>query len=485
MKKIIVVDDEQFIANSIAKLIQKFCVDLEVVGIFYSSERALSYIENHDVDIVVTDIQMPEINGLELISRINNINSSIQMIIVTGFGTFEYAKQAMELGVKFIFQKPVNPLELTKALEHVMEASERSKKVHSLFTADQLNHYLTSNSQEKPKIDNTFSWFMIDTMHTDIFDSQFKNYFPEQELISGTIHAYSYYLIHHPDTYSQVTTFINQLTAEEGLLLYKHDVDMTSLKEITAQGEKMLNLQFYYPEFHVLEINHHDYLDENKYKRRFDSFVGKMIHLIETKDITHSKELLNQFFTENKELNQPKKIVLAESHSLITKLIIHFKLQNIESITEINKNISLAVYYQDVRKQIETIIEQIELEKIANTSANDLASKINQIIEEHYMNPDLSLLWISKNILFFNSEYLGREYSHRVGKKFNTKLTEYRIEMSKKLLIENYKVYEVAKMVGYENNPEYFNLVFKKHIGITPLKFTKLNQNKTPDELSV
>lgn len=482
MKKIIVIDDEQFIANSIAKLIQKSCPNIEVTEVFYSSEAALAYLHDHEIDIVVTDIQMPEINGLELISRINQLDPTIQTIIVTGFGTFEYAKQAMELGVKYIFQKPVKPAELMNAIEQVVIASRKSKQIHSLLTSAQLNQFLVNEEEAEPNIAHSFSWFMFDSIHIDVFDCQFRNFFLEKEIISGTLHGYSYYLLHDPDSFNKMSCFVEQLEADEGLLLYKHNVAISHLKSLVEQGEKMLNMQFYHPEFHTLEIDDREFLPETKYKRRFDTFVAKMIYSIETKSITHSKEVLHQFFAENKKLNHPKEIVVAESHSLVTKLIVHFKLQNIESLTEMNRNISLAVYYQDILKQIEAVLEQMELEKSVDNDDQDLAGQINQIIEEHYSNPDLSLTWISKNILFFNAEYLGREYAQRVGKKFNTKLTEYRMEMAKKLLMKNYKVYEVAKSVGYENNPEYFNLVFKKHIGLTPLKFTKLNQEKMQEE---
>ena len=317
---------------------------------------------------------------------------------------------------------------------------------------------------------------MADSMHTDVFDGVFKKQFNDSQLLTSTIHHFTYYLVTAYSQKDMEEDFFETLTLDEGLLLYKHDVTMNTLKDVIAQGEKTLNMQFYYPEFHLMAIKHQDYLPENKYKKRFDTFTKEMIQLIETKDISYSKKRLEDFFEENKTLNHPKKIVLAESHSLVTKLMMHFKLHNLESVSEINKHISLAVYYQDVLKQVETVIEQVALETMSDSPSNDLASKINHIIEDHYMNPDLSLLWISKNVLFFNAEYLGREFSQRMGKKFNTKLTEYRIEMAKKLLLKRYKVYEVAKMVGYENNPEYFNLVFKKHIGITPLKFTKLNQ---------
>lgn len=476
MKQFIVVDDEQFIANSIANLIKTACPTIQLAGVFYSSEAALNFIHQHPVDIVVTDIQMPEINGLELIERINTINPAIQMIIVTGFGTFEYAQQAMALGVKFIFQKPVKPTDLTQAIEQVVESSKQSQKLHSLLTTDHLNDYLLHEDQDKPAIDQRFSWFMADSMHTDVFDGVFKKQFNDSQLLTSTIHHFTYYLVTAYSQKDMEEDFFETLTLDEGLLLYKHDVTMNTLKDVIAQGEKTLNMQFYYPEFHLMAIKHQDYLPENKYKKRFDTFTKEMIQLIETKDISYSKKRLEDFFEENKTLNHPKKIVLAESHSLVTKLMMHFKLHNLESVSEINKHISLAVYYQDVLKQVETVIEQVALETMSDSPSNDLASKINYIIEDHYMNPDLSLLWISKNVLFFNAEYLGREFSQRMGKKFNTKLTEYRIEMAKKLLLKRYKVYEVAKMVGYENNPEYFNLVFKKHIGITPLKFTKLNQ---------
>ncbi|MDE1548117.1 response regulator [Jeotgalibaca caeni] len=472
MQKVIVVDDEVFIANSIATLIQRSAENIHVEKVLYSSEDALQYIQNHDVDIMITDIQMPGLNGLELIEQVHACNPFVQMIIITGYGTFEYAKQAMALGVKFIFQKPVKAKELMAAIDQVVLASKHDQQAFSLLKSERLNEYLLKDHQPMPDIPDGFSLFMIDMLHFDTFDPLFRDTFASSTILSGTIRSYRYYLI--PET--EDSDLIHEWNLEEGLLLYRHHCSMNELKEIIEYGERMLNLQFYYMEFQLMEIKAHNYRPVTEYKKRFEAFSNQMIASLEEGSIAHSKEILYAFFLDNKKHNHPKEVAILESHHLISKLIIHFQLQIIDEITQINENISLAVYYQDVVKQFETILERVKLEENDETAEQDLAAEINTVIEEHYSNPDLSLTWISKNLLFFNAEYLGREFSQRVGKKFNTKLTEYRIEQAKKLLLKSYKVYEVAKMVGYENNPEYFNLVFKKHVGTTPLKYSKLNQ---------
>lgn len=114
----IIVDDEPKIARGILKLVSER-EGYKAVGVFCDAAQALAFIERNPVDVVITDIRMPEISGLELIRQIRRINESMHIVILSGYADFAYAQQAIALGVTRYLLKPTNPEELIGVLEDI------------------------------------------------------------------------------------------------------------------------------------------------------------------------------------------------------------------------------------------------------------------------------------------------------------------------------------------------------------------------------
>lgn len=119
--KVIVVDDEKTTRDIISGYILKKQMGFEIVGSFDDAESAFEYVKKHHVDVVITDIKMPNVSGLELIKRISEIIPDIHFIILSGYSNFEYAQCAIEYKVEKYILKPVNIEELFKTLESVKE----------------------------------------------------------------------------------------------------------------------------------------------------------------------------------------------------------------------------------------------------------------------------------------------------------------------------------------------------------------------------
>lgn len=118
----IIVDDEPKIARGILKLVSERD-GFKAVGVFCDAAQALAYIERNPVDVVITDIRMPEISGLDLIRQIRRFNESMHIVILSGYADFAYAQQAIALGVTRYLLKPTNPEELIGVLEDIRRSS--------------------------------------------------------------------------------------------------------------------------------------------------------------------------------------------------------------------------------------------------------------------------------------------------------------------------------------------------------------------------
>ena len=115
---IVIIDDEPKIRKGLQHILDKQLA-WNVTGVFENGLDALEYLEEHVVDVIVTDIKMPEMNGLEMIARLREKNMRASVIILSGYSNFNFAQQAIELGVFRYMLKPTNPKELLQVLEKI------------------------------------------------------------------------------------------------------------------------------------------------------------------------------------------------------------------------------------------------------------------------------------------------------------------------------------------------------------------------------
>ncbi len=152
---VLVVEDEKLIAKNIAKNIEMVNSNFKVIGIESNGEDALMMIRQQTPNVIFTDIQMPVMDGIELIRQISEYNNYIKCVVLSGHDDFAYAKSAIEFGVFAYLLKPVNldelanllkKLELTLLSAHDMLASElRHPSYSSGEIADLIKKYIEQN----------------------------------------------------------------------------------------------------------------------------------------------------------------------------------------------------------------------------------------------------------------------------------------------------------------------------------------------------
>lgn len=126
--KVILVDDEEEVIDVIERKIHWDMLGFDVVGSANNGVKALELVEKLQPDVVITDIKMPYMDGLELSRRLNNDYQNIHIIIFTGFDEFEYAKEAVHLEIEEYMLKPINALELSDCLKRVKNSGQRGGK---------------------------------------------------------------------------------------------------------------------------------------------------------------------------------------------------------------------------------------------------------------------------------------------------------------------------------------------------------------------
>jgi two-component system response regulator YesN len=131
MYKIMIAEDEEHIRSGLKKTIEVVIGGFKVVAEAANGKDALDLINTTSPDILITDIRMPEMNGIEMIRRIRSNFPKLFILIVSGYGDFEYAKQAIKYEVAEYLLKPVNRVELAEALQRIEKKLDDHRQVHS------------------------------------------------------------------------------------------------------------------------------------------------------------------------------------------------------------------------------------------------------------------------------------------------------------------------------------------------------------------
>ncbi|MBS5065559.1 MAG: response regulator, partial [Hungatella hathewayi] len=108
MFQMIIADDESAIRNGLRDLFPWEELQVQIVCTAANGRAALDYVENHPVDLVLADIRMPGMDGLELARTLNESYPSVCMILISAYTDFEYARKAMRYGVREYITKPVD-----------------------------------------------------------------------------------------------------------------------------------------------------------------------------------------------------------------------------------------------------------------------------------------------------------------------------------------------------------------------------------------
>ena len=128
MYKAILVDDEKIVRLALKTIVDWTALGYTVTGSYSSVKMALLEIEDDPPDLIITDIKMPYMNGLELARNLKEENPGVRILILTGFDEFEYAKEAVHLEIEEYILKPINANELSECLKRLKNVLDKERE---------------------------------------------------------------------------------------------------------------------------------------------------------------------------------------------------------------------------------------------------------------------------------------------------------------------------------------------------------------------
>ena len=189
MYKVLIVDDEPVIAEGLKKIVDWQRYNCVVVGTAASGKEGLSMVEKHEPDIIFTDIRMPGMDGLTMIAALRSQHRNLQVIILTGYRDFDYARAALNLGVFRYLVKPSRMKELDEAMESLSERlasleaeqgamPESDNTSANNFIVKQAISYMEQHYNEKLQL-------------TDVADKVYVSHWHLSKLLNSTGRSFS------------------------------------------------------------------------------------------------------------------------------------------------------------------------------------------------------------------------------------------------------------------------------------------------------
>lgn len=518
MYKVFIVEDEPLIRKNLKKQLLEYSqmLPLQYCGEAEDGELALSEIIETEPDIVITDIQMPFMDGLTFAKEARKIFPKIRIIFISGFDDFEYAKTALQVQADDYLLKPIKKEDFFQTLKNVtgsltnLEKNSELSSISNQFVENlKKNHYLNSLFSGNLTVNqaiqqaNDFSRtiagkkmvvlllknhyqqnFSKTTQIPDLLDENFyqnENILysfsssnlikclvfstqEEQVLANAYKFANRWLNITNADTDSCYTASIGPVVDRISELPTSFNLAKNQLEQSSLLQEKQIidynhqNIDYNHAPILPIEIN----LKAELAKGSLDNYATLIDELLQKKA---SISLTFRY----------RLAILIEFSSLLFKepsatIPLKQKLGDMNQLIQIANNQDLYV------STIQEVV--LFLGPLMRTDSSGkyqyMMKKAKTFIDAHYNDPEISLNMVSE-VVALSPSHFSTVFSHAVGKTFIEYLTEKRIQEAQLLLKQtNLKLADIALTIGY-NDPNYFSFLFRKKTGLSPTEYRQLN----------
>lgn len=507
---VLIVDDERIVLNGLKHIIDWNHLGFSICDTAMNGEEALEKILVFNPDLVLLDIRMPKLPGIEVVKQASSRGYTGKFIILSGVSDFKLAQTAMRHGVDFYLTKPIDEDELEQAVHSIATLiSKETKKQSSYF------QYRAKAKQEilKDILQDTCDYHTLDLddlqLNANVYQVvAYENY--NQEYFHPSWNFADLIRVTNQDNNSFDIIELNQ----QKIVLLKGDYAISKLNNMLkhyqvapqkgspfdsiflAYGQKVARIRDIYLSYQdvVLLSNRRFFCQENQHIVGYEELIAKENQL---NDITqnmaqdYAERFANYIQSNNQTLTTAllKELTLGLTHSkseiaAIKHLLVDIYILVKQKIMQIYRNVDIAFmanasvidlldhkYY--LYEIIAFLAEQFDLwtHCVGYSSGENVLEEVLYYIQNNYQE-NIKLEAIAP-LFGYNSSYLGKIFSKKLGVNFNSYVDQMRINEAKKLLEqEELKVYVIAEKVGYKN-VDYFHRKFKKYIGTSPLEYRK------------
>ena len=519
MYSILIVDDEKMIRMGIKKVIHWEELGIGQVFTAATAREALGLLEKHRPEIMITDIQMSEMTGLELIGAARRLQPKLKVLVLTGYDNFEYARQSLRLNVQDFFLKPVDEADLSRAVKEQVDhlnatkaetksslLEQRTRGVAEQMRLEACMRDLIHRRGESGQILNTLRGYyslnsfsgvqvvmVVPALNMD--DQPSEKHFQEISMKNICISII--------DAEEEGITFFD----DDGVIIVVYFIrkEEESVLEKTAELADILPDEFdskprmvigsVADRFENLYISYHDarhlldtekegiqdivqLLGEQNKSSIFRDIYAELKGIM-CSNIGNTEYVLKAYCTFRR---------AAESYNLSGQTVrrlcfelassVYFSYIGEAGETEEGKLDALSNSLRSASREEACEVTEMFLLQLLNSqeeNVHEIVAKAKYYISEH-LTEELTVSNIAVS-LYITPNYFSRLFKRITKEGCNEYIVKKRIEKAKSLLdATSLKVGEIALMVGYKDT-NYFSLAFKKHTGKSPTKYREEIQN--------
>ncbi len=528
MYTVVIADDEEEIRRSLIRKIDWKAIGFEVAGETDNGEDALELVEKLEPDLLLTDVKMPFVSGIELARQVREVRPATQIAFLSGYDDFSYAQQAIQYNIISYMLKPISSEELTKELLVIREKME--KKFGEFMREDAENQKMEkreflfpllldgfrrelSGSEKEKLVDSAVACGLLDEKSKRIFRYAVIVTSITEEGCNctgrGGVQAVDSILkkyVKYTSVYAQDKIISLLMATEAGFRKYLHII----VKDISQSVERVKGLECVIGvsriakhiagvhECYLEAVNAMGYAKKSGGSIHFigdeermepldqelvQSTVKEIENLVRGGTAQEITEYLTRFFSEAGE----GRITSIAADFILLQIVsstfhVVYAAAGNEAVQKLQQKFSL---YHNMRglggaehmqAYIEICVAARELvAEQRKKSSEILCEKTLRMIDEKYMDPELSLAGVSAEIAV-SPNYLSALVKKETGSTFKDLLTKRRIETARDLLLcTSMKIREIAEKCGY-NDQHYFSYCFKKYTGNSPNNCRRSNE---------
>lgn len=510
MHKVMIVDDEPMIRQGLQTLIDWERHGFEIAGTAANGKEAIEQHAALRPDLILIDIRMPIMDGLKAIEAIRRTDTECQILILSGYADFNYAKQAITQGVGGYVVKPIDEDELESYVERAAKelnsrrydgAGLEGRNV-SLLREELLQSLTEGRLPEDGRL--------MDSEVTSLFGSAAA--LEGSRLLLAELYSREHSLTMKTVAKKKLTELIESrdlgwvFLSEPyvGMLLKSGPWlrgGMASIREALEEtcGSRIRYTAVAGPPMKTLaELPVASANAKAKLRRRFLLGSGIIYDAKELEDSAEPQERetltieemsqllfyridlgnghdvlqqIDEFADELVRLGDSEQTLKSNWAQLLTLMLnkaaaFHPQLSLKDDLYMVTR-LYLAHHYDEMLDEVKTRLTDLTA-KLGGTDGNGTMKRVTDFIDRHY-SEQLRLETLA-DLFGYNSGYLGKLFKSHTGETFNTYLDKVRIEQAIRLLREGHKVHQVAERVGYAN-ADYFHAKFKKYKGVSPSSF--------------
>lgn len=538
MIKVFLVEDEFVMREGIKKNIDWAGHGYEFCGDASDGEMAFPMIKKTQPDIVITDIKMPFMDGIELSRLLKKEMPSVEIIILSGYEEFEYAKAGIEIGVAQYLTKPISGNELLKELDLLsakIETRRKEKELKALYLKEmeenrqgekkdlfkelisgQRSMSVLLSMADKLDLNITAMWYNLVLLKANLPDKKQDGYSDEYIAMDRELCALEIKdkiiqfdrdlegkaILFMADSKEELEELQSESLKKATAIFEQHEGiryfggigkavgRLTALEESYATALRAFAHQYLVKENMILHLEdedssirsmQEDFNIANVEPKQMDR--GKVRDFLRIGDGSEAPYFVEEYFRElgNSAMNSVvfRQYIMMDLYFCAAEFVeeLGASKEEIEAFDISNKELQTL---EGCMRYLTRILQKaIEVrDNAASSRHQDVVDEILQYIEERYADEELSLNTIAEHVNF-SPNHLSTIFSKQTGQTFIKYLTDFRMMKAKELLrCTGKRSSEISLEVGYKD-PHYFSYLFKKTQGVTP---TQYRGNKGAEE---